>query len=299
MRTVTPQAAPPPARLATIDLNPTTVEGGTSSAGTVVTDVSATDGAVMSLSSSNPAVASVPPTTTVPPNGFAGTFEVTTSAVSVDDDGDDHGYVQRRQPFGHADDHAGGGRCDVEQRDDQPVERGGWQQHLGVRLPVGRGACRWSSGGAVEQRPCGRQPAVERDGRRRLDGVGIHRRDDDRIDDAIGDDLGDLQRHHSNGCTDRHCCRAATSATAERHRDGIGDRPQRRDGRIDSRRRQRGKRHQRIGSVRGRHLGDAARVEWPRRDLVGSLLQRWQQDEDVHLHRQRQRIGDGQHPVTA
>ena len=83
VRTVTPQAAPPPARLATIDLNPTTVEGGTSSAGTVVTDVSATDGAVMSLSSSNPAVASVPPTTTVPPNGFAGTFEVTTSAVSV------------------------------------------------------------------------------------------------------------------------------------------------------------------------------------------------------------------------
>jgi hypothetical protein len=83
VRTVTPQAAPPPARLATIDLNPTTVEGGTSSAGTVVTDVSATDGAVMSLSSSNPAVASVPPTVTVPPNGFAGTFTVTTAAVSA------------------------------------------------------------------------------------------------------------------------------------------------------------------------------------------------------------------------
>jgi hypothetical protein len=82
VRTVTPQAAPPPARLATIDLNPTTVEGGTSSAGTVVTDVSATDGAVMSLSSSNPAVASVPSTVTVPPNGFAGTFTVTTVAVS-------------------------------------------------------------------------------------------------------------------------------------------------------------------------------------------------------------------------
>jgi hypothetical protein len=69
--------------LATIDLNPTTVEGGTSSAGTVVTDVSATDGAVMSLSSSNPSVASVPPTVTVPPNGFAGTFTVTTVAVSA------------------------------------------------------------------------------------------------------------------------------------------------------------------------------------------------------------------------
>jgi hypothetical protein len=83
VRTVIPQTAPPPAQLSTIDLNPTTVEGGTSSAGTVVTDVSATDGAVISLSSSNPAVASVPPTTTVPPNGFAGTFEVTTSAVSA------------------------------------------------------------------------------------------------------------------------------------------------------------------------------------------------------------------------
>jgi len=83
VRTVIPQTAPPPAQLSTIDLNPTTVEGGGQSAGTVVTDVSATDGAVISLSSSNPAVASVPATTTVPPNGFAGNFTVTTSAVSA------------------------------------------------------------------------------------------------------------------------------------------------------------------------------------------------------------------------
>ena len=44
--------------------------------------VGATNGAVVSLSSSNPAVASVPATTTVAPNGFTGTFTVTTSSVT-------------------------------------------------------------------------------------------------------------------------------------------------------------------------------------------------------------------------
>ncbi|HEY0520771.1 MAG TPA: SBBP repeat-containing protein [Ilumatobacteraceae bacterium] len=83
VRSFVPQAAPAPAQLSTIDLNPSTVVGGNASSGTVVMDSSATDGAVVSLSSSNPAVASVPATTTVAPNGFTGTFTISTSAVTT------------------------------------------------------------------------------------------------------------------------------------------------------------------------------------------------------------------------
>jgi Beta-propeller repeat len=82
-RSVTPQAAPPPAQLATLDLNPATVSAGTQSAGTAITDVSATDGGVVTLSSSNPAVASVPATATIAPNGFTATFAVSTVAVAT------------------------------------------------------------------------------------------------------------------------------------------------------------------------------------------------------------------------
>jgi len=84
VRSFVPGAAPPPAVLSTLDVNPSSVAGGTSAAGTVVLNVGAPDaGAVVSLSSSNPAVAAVPPTATVPSLGFAGTFTVTTTAVSA------------------------------------------------------------------------------------------------------------------------------------------------------------------------------------------------------------------------
>jgi Beta-propeller repeat len=81
-RSFTPQAAPPTARLSTLDLNPSTVAGGTESAGTAITDVAATDGGTVTLSSSNPAVASVPATATIAPNGFTATFGVTTVPVA-------------------------------------------------------------------------------------------------------------------------------------------------------------------------------------------------------------------------
>ena len=55
---------------------------------------------MISLSSSNPSVASVPATTTVPANSFTGTFVISTSAVSAPTSGDDHGDVQRVEPTG-------------------------------------------------------------------------------------------------------------------------------------------------------------------------------------------------------
>jgi beta-propeller repeat-containing protein len=80
----TPQPAPPPPVLSTIDTNPTSVNGGTSSTSTVVLSTSAPEGgALVSLSSSNPAVASVPATTTVPAFSFTSTVSITTATVSA------------------------------------------------------------------------------------------------------------------------------------------------------------------------------------------------------------------------
>ena len=84
VRSLTPQAAPPPATLSSLDTNPSSVFGGSDSSGTVVLSVGAPfGGAVVSLSSSNPAVASVPATVTVPDSGFTGTFTIATAAVTV------------------------------------------------------------------------------------------------------------------------------------------------------------------------------------------------------------------------
>jgi Beta-propeller repeat len=84
VRTFTPQAAPPPPTLSTFSTNPSTVEGGSQSSGTVVLSTSAPqEGAVIGLTSSHPAVASVPATVTAAPFSFTGTFTINTSAVSV------------------------------------------------------------------------------------------------------------------------------------------------------------------------------------------------------------------------
>jgi hypothetical protein len=84
VRTFTPGPAPAPATLGSLDINPTSVIGGTSSSGTVVLSTGAPfGGALINLSSSNPAVASVPSTTTAAANSFTALFAVTTSAVTT------------------------------------------------------------------------------------------------------------------------------------------------------------------------------------------------------------------------
>jgi hypothetical protein len=82
-RSFTPQAPPPPTSLTNLDINPATVEGGSLSGGTVIVSVSAPDTTVIALSSSNPAVASVPASVTVPVGGFTGTFTIPTAAVAA------------------------------------------------------------------------------------------------------------------------------------------------------------------------------------------------------------------------
>jgi len=76
--------SPPPSTLSTMDINPSSVVGGNASSGTIVMSTPAPDGgAVVSLSSSDPSVASVPSTVTVPGNTFTGGFTILTSSVSA------------------------------------------------------------------------------------------------------------------------------------------------------------------------------------------------------------------------
>lgn len=83
VRSFTAEAPPPPAALTNVDINPTTVVGGNSSSGTIVMSAGPAGDAAISLSSSNPSVASVPATATVPANSFTGSFVISTSAVAA------------------------------------------------------------------------------------------------------------------------------------------------------------------------------------------------------------------------
>jgi hypothetical protein len=70
--------------LSSVSLNPTSVRGGSSSTGTVNLGRSApTGGAVITLSSSNPAVATVPASVTVAAGTTSATFTVATSRVTA------------------------------------------------------------------------------------------------------------------------------------------------------------------------------------------------------------------------
>ncbi|HYC89749.1 MAG TPA: hypothetical protein VEO54_11100 [Thermoanaerobaculia bacterium] len=69
--------------LSSVTLTPSSVTGGSASQGTVTLNGAASEeGAVVTLSSSNPAAAAVPPSVTVSPGMTTATFAVTTQAVS-------------------------------------------------------------------------------------------------------------------------------------------------------------------------------------------------------------------------
>jgi hypothetical protein len=75
---------PPPASLQAVSLNPTSVTGGGSSQGTVTLSSAApAGGAAVSLSSSNPGVANVPPSVTIAAGATSATFTTTTSSVGA------------------------------------------------------------------------------------------------------------------------------------------------------------------------------------------------------------------------
>jgi hypothetical protein len=75
--------APPPLSLSSLTLNPATVTGGSPSTGTATLSAAAPSGGrVVSLSSSNGGVASVPASVTVAAGATSATFSVTTTAVA-------------------------------------------------------------------------------------------------------------------------------------------------------------------------------------------------------------------------
>jgi hypothetical protein len=75
---------PTPASLSAVSVSPTSVVGGSNAQGTVtLTGGAPSGGALVSLSSANPSVASVPASVTVAAGASSATFAVTTSAVSV------------------------------------------------------------------------------------------------------------------------------------------------------------------------------------------------------------------------
>ena len=80
----TQQAATAAASLSAVSVNPTSVVGPTSSTGTAtLTAAAPSGGALVTLSSSNPAVASAPASVTVAAGASSASFSVTTSAVSA------------------------------------------------------------------------------------------------------------------------------------------------------------------------------------------------------------------------
>ena len=84
VRRFTPQAATAAASLSAVSLNPSSVVGPASSTGTVTLTAGApTGGAVVTLTSSNPAAADAPASVTVAAGATSATFSVTTTAVSA------------------------------------------------------------------------------------------------------------------------------------------------------------------------------------------------------------------------
>ena len=83
-RRFTPQGAATTAALSAVSMSPSTVGGGSGSTGTVTLTASApSGGAVVSLASSNAAVASVPASVTVAAGATSATFSAATSVVSA------------------------------------------------------------------------------------------------------------------------------------------------------------------------------------------------------------------------
>ncbi len=80
---LTVNPVPPPASLTSISLNPSTVTGGSNSTGTAtLTSAAPSGGLLVSLSSSNMAVATVPASVTVASGATSAAFTVTTSSVA-------------------------------------------------------------------------------------------------------------------------------------------------------------------------------------------------------------------------
>ena len=228
-RSFTPQPPPPPAALSTFETNPSTVVGGNPSSGTVVLTVGAPEGgALISLSSNNPAVASVPATVLAPSNSFTGTFGFTTSPVTVTTTvtitAAYNGVDPDRDRNRHAGSHRASAKC--AKPDAHPGERRRRRECAGHSHPVERGATRRSLGVAREWKHRRYQHARQRHGPGRSQRRKLQYFDNGRQRDDPTVDPGDLQRHQPLGRSDSDAAhRPTTAAAAKRDADRDGHRP--------------------------------------------------------------------------
>ena len=223
VRSFTPQTAPPPASLSTIDVNPSSVDGGTAAAGTVVMSVGATNGAVVSLSSSNPAVASVPADDHRCAQRLHRYLHHHDVAGRREHAGHDHRELQRSDPHRDPDRHTAGAGGRVAQLTVSPSSVTGGSNTSAVVSLVRRCADwrrDWWSLSSSNPGCCRR--SGERHGRRREHRRGLHRHHRRCVEYDLGHDHGQLRRHIGDGDSYRHPGR--TSATGERDPDSDGER---------------------------------------------------------------------------
>jgi hypothetical protein len=134
-------------------------------------------------------------------------------------------------------------------------------------------------------------------GERHSPGRGHHRQLYDR--DRGGHDchIRHLHRHAWLKLADGGLDRVVSAADSDIDVDGDGDRPDRLAHHLNPGRDQRRRRQHRLGVVHDRNLDHAEGLERARGDLVGRLLERRQQAQDVHVHSVGQRVGDRQREV--
>ena len=147
-------------------------------------------------------------------------------------------------------------------------------------------ACGGPSCVGIPRRPA--SPAAHRRGDERH----IRNRDERRNDVYSGDDHGEGGRRDAVDDAD------ADSGATDGDTDVERDRPKRRARDVHPSRDQRPGGQQRFRVFQRRNIDHAARDHRSRRDLVRRLLERRQQNEDLHVHAQRKHDDYGQRAVT-
>ncbi|PYQ77592.1 MAG: hypothetical protein DMG04_00045 [Acidobacteria bacterium] len=182
-----------------------------------------------------------------------------------------------------------------EQRDSgQLVDR---DRHAVERRAVGR------RGRQPDEQPAGRNGAGERHGRGRRDERHVPDHDVSQFGHNHRAALGHAGEHHALQFANREPAVIVTATTTavigNGDADGDGERPQRRADHVDADGHQRHGRQQRIRHVSDRRVDHPQGRERTRRRLVGRLFERREQNEELHVHAQRQRVSDRQRAMRS
>ena len=205
--------------LSSLSLNPSTVQGGNSSTGTVTLSGPApTGGAVVSLSNSNTSTATVPASVTVAAGATSATFAVTTSPVSGSTVSDDLGHLQGGQQDIRSDGYTttSDGKC----ARGEPLRRRRRYFNNGYGDVERPGAPGWSGGVVVERQHIGGHGSGERDGGGRRRQRDVHDRNSPRVQCDHREDLRLVRRRHPLLESDRESSLAVVTVPESVDRSG-------------------------------------------------------------------------------